>query len=48
MYINKIWVITKPVIAWCTGTCTGMFKHEVQFDHADAMAPSKIEINNCN
>ena len=36
-------VITKPVIAWCTGTCASMFKHEVQFGHAGAMAQSKLE-----
>jgi ATP citrate (pro-S)-lyase len=35
--------ITKPVIAWCIGTCAGMFGAEVQFGHAGALANSNIE-----
>lgn len=35
--------ITKPVIAWCIGTCAGMFGAEVQFGHAGALANSNSE-----
>lgn len=35
--------ITKPVIAWCIGTCAGMFGAEVQFGHAGALANSNLE-----
>ncbi len=28
--------ITKPVVAWVTGTCAKMFKSDVQFGHAGA------------
>ena len=35
--------ITKPVIAWCIGTCGSMFSSEVQFGHAGACANSKQE-----
>jgi ATP citrate (pro-S)-lyase len=35
--------ITKPVVAWCIGTCGSMFSSEVQFGHAGACANSKAE-----
>jgi len=35
--------ISKPIIAWCTGTCARCFKHEVQFGHAGAMAHNNQE-----
>jgi ATP citrate (pro-S)-lyase len=35
--------ITKPVIAWCIGTCAGAFAFEVQFGHAGACARGKGE-----
>ena len=35
--------ITKPLIAWCIGTCAGMFGAEVQFGHAGALANSNLE-----
>ncbi|CAG2104337.1 unnamed protein product, partial [Medioppia subpectinata] len=35
--------ITKPVVAWCIGTCAGMFTSEVQFGHAGACANSDRE-----
>uniref|UniRef100_A0A1L8E0T3 ATP-citrate synthase n=1 Tax=Nyssomyia neivai TaxID=330878 RepID=A0A1L8E0T3_9DIPT len=35
--------ITKPLIAWCIGTCAGMFKSEVQFGHAGSCANSEKE-----
>ncbi|KAJ2077313.1 ATP citrate lyase subunit 1 [Coemansia sp. RSA 988] len=35
--------ITKPVVAWCIGTCAGMFRTEVQFGHAGALANSARE-----
>lgn len=28
--------ITKPVVAWVSGTCATLFKSEVQFGHAGA------------
>uniref|UniRef100_T1J8J3 ATP-citrate synthase n=1 Tax=Strigamia maritima TaxID=126957 RepID=T1J8J3_STRMM len=31
-------VITKPLVAWCIGTCASMFTSEVQFGHAGACA----------
>jgi ATP citrate (pro-S)-lyase len=39
----KLGRITKPVIAWCIGTCAGMFGAEVQFGHAGALANSNSE-----
>eukprot|EP00656_Telonema_subtile_P008371 TRINITY_DN13910_c0_g1_i2.p1 TRINITY_DN13910_c0_g1~~TRINITY_DN13910_c0_g1_i2.p1 ORF type:complete len:1094 (-),score=318.64 TRINITY_DN13910_c0_g1_i2:280-3561(-) len=30
--------ITKPLVAWCIGTCSKMFAYEVQFGHAGACA----------
>ncbi|KAI3648822.1 hypothetical protein MP228_006676 [Amoeboaphelidium protococcarum] len=35
--------ITKPVVAWCIGTCANMFGAEVQFGHAGALANSNLE-----
>jgi len=35
--------ITKPLIAWCIGTCAKMFTTEVQFGHAGALAQGDIE-----
>jgi ATP citrate (pro-S)-lyase len=30
--------VTKPIVAWCIGTCSKMFSYEVQFGHAGANA----------
>jgi len=30
--------ITKPLVAWCIGTCAKVFPYEVQFGHAGALA----------
>lgn len=30
--------ITKPIVAWCIGTCSDMFSTDVQFGHAGASA----------
>lgn len=35
--------ITKPMIAWCIGTCASMFTAEVQFGHAGSCANSDRE-----
>lgn len=35
--------ISKPLIAWCIGTCASMFTSEVQFGHAGACAHSDRE-----
>merc|ERR550539_1498298 len=35
--------ISKPVIAWCVGTCASCFATEVQFGHAGAQARGKME-----
>jgi ATP citrate (pro-S)-lyase len=35
--------ITKPLIAWCMGTCAKMFTSEVQFGHAGACANAEQE-----
>lgn len=35
--------VKKPLIAWCIGTCAGMFKSEVQFGHAGSCANSERE-----
>ncbi|CAH0387530.1 unnamed protein product [Bemisia tabaci] len=35
--------LTKPLIAWCIGTCAGMFTSEVQFGHAGSCANSDRE-----
>jgi ATP citrate (pro-S)-lyase len=39
----KSGAITKPVVAWCLGTCAKMFPTEVQFGHAGACAHSDLE-----
>lgn len=35
--------ITKPMVAWCIGTCASMFTSEVQFGHAGSCANSDSE-----
>merc|ERR1719498_1260233 len=35
--------ITKPVVAWCVGTCASAFSYEVQFGHAGAQARGDME-----
>uniref|UniRef100_A0A6U1PJ67 ATP citrate synthase n=1 Tax=Fibrocapsa japonica TaxID=94617 RepID=A0A6U1PJ67_9STRA len=35
--------ITKPLVAWCIGTCASIFPFEVQFGHAGALARGKSE-----
>ncbi|CAE7899149.1 ACLY, partial [Symbiodinium microadriaticum] len=35
--------ITKPVVAWCVGTCASCFTTEVQFGHAGAQARGDME-----
>merc|ERR1719498_201069 len=35
--------ITKPVVAWCVGTCASAFKTDVQFGHAGAQARGDME-----
>ncbi|TPX31808.1 hypothetical protein SmJEL517_g04947 [Synchytrium microbalum] len=35
--------ITKPLVAWCIGTCAKMFKTDVQFGHAGSFANSDLE-----
>lgn len=35
--------ITKPLIAWCIGTCAKIFPFEVQFGHAGACATGESE-----
>ncbi|XP_006821438.1 ATP-citrate synthase-like [Saccoglossus kowalevskii] len=35
--------ITKPIVAWCIGTCATMFTSEVQFGHAGACAQAEAE-----
>lgn len=37
--------ITKPLVAWCIGTCSSMFSSEVQFGHAGACANSDQELS---
>jgi len=36
-------VFTKPIVAWCIGTCADMFATDVQFGHAGASAGAKEE-----
>jgi len=36
-------VLTKPIIAWCTGTVAANFTYDVQFGHAGALANSDLE-----
>ena len=35
--------ITKPLVAWCIGTCSDMFTTDVQFGHAGASAGGEAE-----
>ncbi|KJE94236.1 ATP citrate-lyase [Capsaspora owczarzaki ATCC 30864] len=35
--------LTKPLVAWCIGTCASMFTSEVQFGHAGACANADNE-----
>jgi len=35
--------ITKPLVAWCIGTCASKFAFEVQFGHAGALARVEME-----
>lgn len=35
--------ITKPLVAWCIGTCAAIFPFEVQFGHAGALARGNLE-----
>jgi len=35
--------ISKPLVAWCIGTCASMFTSEVQFGHAGSCANSEKE-----
>lgn len=35
--------LTKPLVAWCIGTCAGLFNAEVQFGHAGACANADLE-----
>lgn len=35
--------ITKPLVAWCIGTCAKIFPFEVQFGHAGALANSEAQ-----
>lgn len=35
--------LTKPIIAWCIGTCARMFTSEVQFGHAGSCANAESE-----
>eukprot|EP01062_Namystynia_karyoxenos_P033561 TRINITY_DN246_c0_g1_i2.p1 TRINITY_DN246_c0_g1~~TRINITY_DN246_c0_g1_i2.p1 ORF type:complete len:1122 (+),score=463.49 TRINITY_DN246_c0_g1_i2:103-3366(+) len=35
--------LTKPLVAWCIGTCATAFSYEVQFGHAGALARSNLE-----
>ncbi|MCH96074.1 ATP-citrate synthase beta chain protein 1-like, partial [Trifolium medium] len=35
--------VTKPVVAWVSGTCATLFKSEVQFGHAGAKSGGDLE-----
>ena len=35
--------VTKPIVAWCTGTCAQQFSTDVQFGHAGACAHADQE-----
>ena len=43
MQAKRDGVLTKPLIAWCIGTCARMFKSEVQFGHAGSCANAERE-----
>eukprot|EP00922_Rhytidocystis_sp_ex-Travisia-forbesii_P023808 GHVS01034947.1.p1 GENE.GHVS01034947.1~~GHVS01034947.1.p1 ORF type:complete len:1159 (+),score=157.21 GHVS01034947.1:212-3688(+) len=36
-------LLTKPVVAWCVGTCASLFSTEVSFGHAGAWAGTESE-----
>ncbi len=42
----KSGAITKPVVAWCIGTCADLIQTEVQFGHAGACAQNHSETAN--
>merc|ERR1719408_418082 len=35
--------VTKPIVAWCVGTCAAAFSYDVQFGHAGAQARGDME-----
>lgn len=35
--------MTKPVVAWVSGTCAKLFKSEVQFGHAGARSTGESD-----
>lgn len=35
--------VTKPVVAWVSGTCAKLFRSEVQFGHAGAKSGGEME-----
>lgn len=35
--------VTKPVVAWVSGTCAKLFKSEVQFGHAGARSTGESD-----
>merc|ERR1719428_1201208 len=39
----KSGVLSKPIVAWCIGTCSDMFSTDVQFGHAGASASGEKE-----
>lgn len=39
----KAGTVTKPVVAWVSGTCAPLFKSEVQFGHAGARSGGQAE-----
>lgn len=39
----KSGAVTKPVVAWVSGTCAPLFKSEVQFGHAGARSGGRAE-----
>lgn len=38
--------VTKPVIAWCIGTCASLFNTSIQFGHAGSLANTVMESSN--
>merc|ERR1719318_794513 len=38
----KSGVLSKPIVAWCIGTCADMFTTDVQFGHAGASAGAQV------
>ena len=41
--LNGCVQVTKPVVAWVSGTCAKLFKSEVQFGHAGAKSGGDME-----